>query len=88
VEPRDPLLMIGKLGAPARSLYIPFPDSLRGKYQSPTEADLSRLRGAAARTNFTSGELRGPRRSRGGGGGAGDGTCDDRDQVHSSFDPA
>lgn len=34
--------------------YIPFPDSLRGKYQSFTEADVSRLRAAGYLKPFTS----------------------------------
>jgi len=32
--------------------YIPFPDALKGKYQSFTEADLARLRGAGYREEF------------------------------------
>ena len=32
--------------------YIPFPDALKGKYQSYTEADLSQLRGAGYRAAF------------------------------------
>ena len=34
--------------------YIPFPDSLRGKYQSFTQADLTRLRQAGYRESFIS----------------------------------
>ncbi|MCE9571262.1 MAG: ADP-L-glycero-D-mannoheptose-6-epimerase, partial [Rhodocyclales bacterium] len=32
--------------------YIPFPDALKGKYQSFTEADLSQLRKAGYRSSF------------------------------------
>ncbi len=32
--------------------YIPFPDALKGKYQSFTEADVSRLRAAGYEGNF------------------------------------
>jgi len=32
--------------------YIPFPDALKGKYQSFTEADLSQLRGAGYQEKF------------------------------------
>jgi len=34
--------------------YIPFPDALKGKYQSFTCADISRLRGAGYRQAFAS----------------------------------
>jgi len=34
--------------------YIPFPDALKGKYQSFTCADVSRLRGAGYRQAFAS----------------------------------
>jgi ADP-L-glycero-D-manno-heptose 6-epimerase len=34
--------------------YIPFPDDLKGKYQSHTQADLTRLRGAGYRARFLS----------------------------------
>ena len=32
--------------------YIPFPDSLKGHYQSFTQADISRLRQAGYKANF------------------------------------
>ena len=32
--------------------YIPFPDALKGKYQSFTQADLSKLRGAGYESEF------------------------------------
>jgi ADP-L-glycero-D-manno-heptose 6-epimerase len=34
--------------------YIPFPDKLRGKYQSFTQADMSRLRAAGLPGDFMS----------------------------------
>lgn len=37
--------LVGRLGR-GRIAYVPFPDSLRGVYQSRTEADLTALRGA------------------------------------------
>ena len=44
--------LIGLLGQ-GRIDYIPFPDSLRGKYQSFTEADLGTLRAAGYAREFT-----------------------------------
>jgi ADP-L-glycero-D-manno-heptose 6-epimerase len=45
--------IIGALGQ-GRIEYIPFPDSLRGKYQDFTEADLTDLRKAGYEAGFTS----------------------------------
>jgi ADP-L-glycero-D-manno-heptose 6-epimerase len=45
--------IIGQLGAGATE-YIPFPESLAGKYQSFTQADLSALRDAGYTESFTS----------------------------------
>jgi ADP-L-glycero-D-manno-heptose 6-epimerase len=42
----------GELVAKGLIEYIPFPDALKGKYQSFTEADLSRLRGAGYPHDF------------------------------------
>jgi ADP-L-glycero-D-manno-heptose 6-epimerase len=44
--------LMTRLG-PGRIEYVPFPDSLRGKYQSFTEADISALRGAGYRQTMT-----------------------------------
>jgi ADP-L-glycero-D-manno-heptose 6-epimerase len=44
---------IARLGA-GRVAYVPFPDALRGKYQSFTEADLTALRGAGYTRPFLS----------------------------------
>lgn len=46
-------IVISTLGT-GRIEYIPFPDSLRGKYQSFTEADVSKLRAAGYQRPFTS----------------------------------
>lgn len=46
-------ILIGVLGR-GEIQYIPFPDSLRGKYQSFTESDISRLRAAGYDRPFTS----------------------------------
>ena len=44
--------LIARLGR-GRIEYVPFPDSLKGKYQSFTEADLTRLRAAGYEADFT-----------------------------------
>src|SRR5262249_53009497 len=44
-----PALSVGELAAAGAITYIPFPEKLVGKYQSFTEADLSRLRAAGYR---------------------------------------
>ncbi len=41
-----PALSLAELGAQGLISYIPFPDALKGKYQSYTQADISALRGA------------------------------------------
>jgi ADP-L-glycero-D-manno-heptose 6-epimerase len=43
---------VSELAAEGLIEYIPFPDALKGKYQSFTEADLSRLRGAGYPHDF------------------------------------
>ena len=47
-----PALAVGELVAQGIIEYIPFPEALKGKYQSFTEADLSGLRAAGYRGNF------------------------------------
>jgi ADP-L-glycero-D-manno-heptose 6-epimerase len=47
-----PALAVGELVAQGILEYIPFPEALKGKYQSFTEADLSGLRTAGYRGNF------------------------------------
>ena len=47
-----PALAVGELVAQGIIEYIPFPEALKGKYQSFTEADLSGLRTAGYRGNF------------------------------------
>jgi len=42
----QPALTLDEMRAKGMIEYIPFPDALKGKYQSHTEADISRLRGA------------------------------------------
>lgn len=42
----EPVLSLGALAAQALLRYIPFPDDLKGRYQSHTQADLSQLRAA------------------------------------------
>jgi ADP-L-glycero-D-manno-heptose 6-epimerase len=42
----QPALSRAELKAQGALQYIPFPDALKGKYQSFTEADLAALRGA------------------------------------------
>ncbi len=46
-------ILIGLLGQ-GEIQYIPFPDSLRGKYQSFTESDITRLRAAGYDREATS----------------------------------
>jgi ADP-L-glycero-D-manno-heptose 6-epimerase len=46
----EPPLPLAGLVASGAITYIPFPPALAGKYQSYTEADLSRLRAAGYRT--------------------------------------
>ena len=50
----DAALPLGELVEQGLIEYIPFPDDLRGKYQSFTEADLSRLRKAGYDAPFAS----------------------------------
>jgi ADP-L-glycero-D-manno-heptose 6-epimerase len=47
-----PALTVAELVAQGIIDYIPFPDALKGKYQSFTEADLSQLRGGGYRDSF------------------------------------
>ena len=47
-----PALSVAELVAQGIIEYIPFPDALKGKYQSFTEADLSELRAAGYRETF------------------------------------
>ena len=47
-----PALTVAELVAQGIIEYIPFPDALKGKYQSFTEADLSRLRAAGYQQAF------------------------------------
>lgn len=47
-----PALAVAELVAQGIIEYIPFPEALKGKYQSFTEADLSGLRAAGYRGNF------------------------------------
>ncbi|MDK9704799.1 MAG: ADP-glyceromanno-heptose 6-epimerase [Sulfuritalea sp.] len=49
-----PALSVAELVAQGMLEYIPFPDALKGKYQSFTEADLSQLRGADYQGAFAS----------------------------------
>lgn len=49
-----PALAVAELVAQGIIEYIPFPDALKGKYQSFTEADLSQLRGAGYEGAFAS----------------------------------
>jgi ADP-L-glycero-D-manno-heptose 6-epimerase len=46
-------ILIAQLGR-GEIQYIPFPDSLHGKYQSFTESDITRLRAAGYDQPFTS----------------------------------
>ncbi len=48
----QPPLALAELRAQGLVEYIPFPEALRGKYQSYTEADLGRLRGAGYGGDF------------------------------------
>jgi ADP-L-glycero-D-manno-heptose 6-epimerase len=49
-----PTLSVAELVAQDVIEYIPFPDALKGKYQSFTEADLGQLRAAGYRSAFAS----------------------------------
>ncbi|MBK7764946.1 MAG: ADP-glyceromanno-heptose 6-epimerase [Sulfuritalea sp.] len=49
-----PAQSVAELVAQGIIEYIPFPDALKGKYQSFTEADLSQLRGVGYRSAFAS----------------------------------
>ena len=49
-----PALSVAELVAQGIIEYIPFPDALKGKYQSFTEADLSQLRGVGYKSDFAS----------------------------------
>lgn len=49
-----PKLSVAELVAQGIIEYIPFPEALKGKYQSFTEADLSQLRGAGYQDSFAS----------------------------------
>ncbi|KAF0161840.1 MAG: ADP-L-glycero-D-manno-heptose 6-epimerase [Rhodocyclaceae bacterium] len=49
-----PALSVAELVAQGIVEYIPFPDALKGKYQSFTEADLSQLRGVGYKSAFAS----------------------------------
>ena len=48
----EPSLQLGEMVAQGIVEYVPFPDALRGKYQSYTQADLSRLRDAGYEAPF------------------------------------
>lgn len=48
-----PALSLEEMVAQGIVEYIPFPEALKGKYQSYTEADLAKLRGAGYRQSFT-----------------------------------
>jgi len=47
-----PALPLAELVSQGIVEYIPFPDALRGKYQSFTQADLGQLRGAGYQGEF------------------------------------
>jgi ADP-L-glycero-D-manno-heptose 6-epimerase len=47
-----PALSLEELGKEGLISYIPFPDALKGKYQSYTQADIGALRGAGYNQPF------------------------------------